>query len=162
MKIFAVAILIFFMQNAKAQLYALKQFDEVNVFFDNTNDTLYVVNFWATWCKPCIEELPYFEKLYSDYQNKPVKIILISLDTEKQWEGSLVPFLEKTKLSPEIWIMPNRKPMDWIDQINPEWQGSIPATFIFNNHRKIKFFEEQPLSYEQLKNILIENNYLTN
>ncbi len=144
------------------QSYALKQYDAVEIFLGNNNDTLYIINFWATWCKPCIEELPYFEKINSDYSGKPVKIILLSLDTEKQWESSLVPFLKNKNIKSTVWVMPNKKPIDWIDRINPLWQGSIPATFIFNNKKNIGIFEERPFTYEELTALLNQNNYFTN
>ncbi|MFI5171418.1 MAG: TlpA disulfide reductase family protein [Chitinophagales bacterium] len=162
MKFIFSVILLMMLDSATGQAYKLRQFEDVTAFVANNNDTLYVINFWATWCKPCVEEIPSFEKLNEAYSGKPVKIILLSLDTEKQWEGSLVPFLQKNNLKTEVWVMPNKKPVDWIDQINPKWQGSIPATFIFNNNKNISIFEEHPFTYEELSNILIQHNYLTN
>ena len=162
MKLFYCLILLLVAKISNAQLYSLKQFNEVDIFLENNNDTLYIVNFWATWCKPCIEELPYFEKLNADFTGKPVKIILLSLDTEKQWASNLVPFLKNKNVTSTVWVMPNKKPIDWIDQVNPLWQGSIPATFIFNNNKNISIFEEHPFTYEELTSLLNKNNYFTN
>ena len=53
-----------------------EKFDDIAPLFNKNNDTTYVINFWATWCKPCVEELPYFEDLYAAYSDKKVKIIL--------------------------------------------------------------------------------------
>src|SRR5690606_6809447 len=49
-------------------------------YFQKKNDSIYVINFWATWCKPCIKELPAFEKIASEYADKKVKVLLVSLD----------------------------------------------------------------------------------
>jgi len=56
-------------------------------------NTIYVINFWATWCMPCVKELPYFEKLNAE--NKDAKVVLISLDFKDQLESKLLPFLKK-------------------------------------------------------------------
>src|ERR1043165_4592291 len=50
------------------------------------NDTTYVLNFWATWCKPCVEELPGFDSLLVLESKNPVKIILVSLDFKEDLE----------------------------------------------------------------------------
>lgn len=150
-KFFSGFIIIFFTLQVRAQNYSVKSFGEVDSFLNNTNDTLYVINFWATWCKPCIEELPGFEKLNALSADRNIKVILISLDSETNRKRSLEPFLERNKLTSEIWVMPDKKPIDWIDKINPAWQGSIPATYMFNNAKNISEFQEQPFTYEELK-----------
>ncbi|HRH67430.1 MAG TPA: TlpA family protein disulfide reductase, partial [Bacteroidia bacterium] len=63
-----------------------------------TDDTLYVMNFWATWCKPCIEELPAFEDANSIYQTKKVKITLINLDFNSRVNDLVLPFIERKNL----------------------------------------------------------------
>ncbi len=140
----------FFTLESKTQPYSIKSFAEVDSFLNNTNDTLYIINFWATWCKPCIEELPGFEKVNALNGERNIKVILVSLDSETNRKRSLDPFLERNALSSEIWVMPDKKPIDWIDKINPAWQGSIPATYFFNNAKNIHEFNEHPFTYEEL------------
>ncbi len=149
-KLFGGCIIIFLTLQLKAQNYSVKSFSEVDSFLNNTNDTLYIINFWATWCKPCVEELPGFEKVNALSAERNIKVILVSLDSETSRKRSLEPFLERNKLTSEIWVMPDKKPIDWIDKINPLWQGSIPATYIFNNAKNISVFDEHPFTYEEL------------
>jgi len=149
-KLFGGCIIIFLTLQLKAQNYSVKSFSEVDSFLNNTNDTLYIINFWATWCKPCVEELPGFEKVNALSAERNIKVILVSLDSETSRKRSLEPFLERNKLTSEIWVMPDKKPIDWIDKINPLWQGSIPATYIFNNLKNISVFDEHPFTYEEL------------
>ncbi|MBK6838896.1 MAG: TlpA family protein disulfide reductase [Bacteroidetes bacterium] len=59
------------------------------------NDTLYVLNFWATWCKPCIEELPWFETAGKNYKDNTVKILLINLDFNSKVNNQVIPFVRK-------------------------------------------------------------------
>ena len=66
----------------------------------NQNDVLYVVNFWATWCKPCIEELPYFMAIQKKYANNPhFKLILVSLDNASAFETQLSQFIKQRNIN---------------------------------------------------------------
>jgi len=69
-----------------------KTFDDFEPILHQDTDTTYVVNFWATWCGPCVKELPYFEALHKSYKNQPVKVVLVSLDFEKHIVRKLLPF----------------------------------------------------------------------
>jgi thiol-disulfide isomerase/thioredoxin len=60
---------------------------KVDPFFKriSSTDTIYVVNFWATWCKPCVEELPIFDSLNLEVKGQAIKVLLVNLDfVEKQ------------------------------------------------------------------------------
>jgi thiol-disulfide isomerase/thioredoxin len=119
--------------------------------YTNSNDTTYVINFWATWCDPCVKELPDFEKLNENYKNKKVKVILVSIDFLADYDSRLIPFLKKKEMKSEIMLLNETKPNDFINKINPKWQGSIPSTMIINNEQKYSQFFESPLTYEFLE-----------
>lgn len=120
--------------------------------FTQHNDTLYVINFWATWCKPCVKELPYFESIRNENILLPIKVILISLDFREQLETHLIPFLVKRKIMSEVMVLHDPDANTWIDKIDPEWSGSIPATlFIKGSSRE---FYEKSFSYEELNKII--------
>ena len=87
------------------------------------------MNFWATWCAPCVKELPYFEKL--NQENPNVKVILVSLDFEKQVENKLIPFLKKKKIISTSIYLADKDYNSWLPKIDKNWSGSIPATVIF-------------------------------
>lgn len=94
------------------------------------NDTTYVVNFWATWCKPCVAELPEFEALQKAHASEPVKVILVSLDFREDLEKRLIPFLNKHGYQCEVLLLNESNGNDFIDKIDPRWSGAIPATLI--------------------------------
>ena len=125
---------------------------EPNLHF--SNDTIYIVNFWATWCVPCRKELPDFEKINQDYTGKPVKVLLVSLDFPKDIESSLKPFLEKNAITADVLLLndPNRNA--WIDKVDTSWSGSLPATLIYNKSKRI--FLEKELDYNTIQNIISE------
>ena len=130
-----------------------EKFESLEPLFRFDNDTTYVVNFWATWCKPCIKELPYFEEFNSSLKSKKVKVVLVSLDFPKQVESHLVPFVQKKQLKSKVVVLLDGKYNDWIDQVSPEWSGAIPATYIYKggqNHLVAVPFE----SFEELTEVV--------
>lgn len=118
------------------------------------NDTLYILNFWATWCKPCIEELPYFEKINRKYADKKVKVILVSVDYPKHYESRLLPFVEKQALQSQVVLLDVNDPNDWIPAINKDWKGSIPATLMVCPNDDTNRFYEREFNYKELKEIV--------
>jgi thiol-disulfide isomerase/thioredoxin len=131
------------------------EWDGLNYYLSQKNDTTYVVNFWATWCVPCVEELPNFEKLNEKYKGAKVKVILVSLDMPKQAESRLLPFIEKRKLQSKVILMRDPDQNTWLPKVDPNWSGAIPATVIYNKGKR-KFYE-QSFTFEQLENEL--NNF---
>ncbi len=116
------------------------------------NDSLYVINFWATWCGPCVAELPYFLELQENYKDQKVKLLLVSLDFDKDWGKKVIPFVEKSDIKSDVWVLTNYlRNMEWIDRVSPEWGGSIPATLIVQPQKGIHAFQETTFEYEELE-----------
>ena len=124
-------------------------FEGFKKFLSKKDDTIYVINFWATWCAPCIKELPYFEKLNEQYKDKNVEVILVSLDFPHLYESKLKPFIVNKKIKSKVIALDDVDMNTWIPQVDETWSGSIPATFIYKNDNK-KFFE-QSFTYEALE-----------
>lgn len=131
-----------------AQLVHPIDADGIEVLSTLSNDSTYVLNFWATWCSPCVKEIEYFEKLHTDKQDPKLKVILISLDFVNQLDSRVIPFLEEKGISAEVRIMTDTDYNSWIDQVDPGWTGAIPATLIYNKDRRV--FLEKELSYNEL------------
>ena len=112
----------------------------------------YIVNFWATWCAPCVKEMPYFEQISSEYGTDEVQVILVSLDMPKMWESHLVPFIEERNLKSQVVVLDDPKQNTWIPLVDESWSGAIPATLIYNKDKR-RFYEE-PFTYEKLKQVL--------
>jgi thiol-disulfide isomerase/thioredoxin len=115
-----------------------------------SNDTTYVVNFWATWCSPCIKEIGFFEELHKEYESSPLQVILVSLDFPNQVERRLVPFLKEKEITAQVALMTDLDYNNWIDSVDPSWSGAIPATLIFNKDNRM-FFEKE-VSRDELFN----------
>lgn len=114
-----------------------------------TSDTTYVVNFWATWCRPCIEELPAFEALARKYSREQVVVILVSLDQPQDRLAKVEPFIRRRGYTKSTVVVLNEpKPHLWIDKVDPSWSGSIPATLFIRGNRRL--FGEFQFSETQL------------
>lgn len=125
----------------------------------NNSDTTYIVNFWATWCVPCVKELPDFDSINTTYINKKVKVILVSLDFKEDLKIKLIPFISTKKIRSEVVLLDELNANYFIPKVSDEWTGVIPATLIINNQKKINRFFEKKLNYEFLKTE-IENSLI--
>ncbi|MGK4568960.1 TlpA disulfide reductase family protein [Flavobacterium sp. 3HN19-14] len=114
------------------------------------NDTTYVVNFWATWCQPCVAELPNFEKINATLKNKKIKVILVSLDMKKQVETALLPFIKRKNLQSEVIFLNDPDANSWIGKVDANWSGAIPATVIYNSQKRQ--FYERSFTFDELNN----------
>ena len=129
------------------------KFDDFQHWLHFDNDTTYVINFWATWCKPCVEELPWFEQLQEQFQGQKVKVVLVSLDFKKDLEKKLLPFVQSRKLKSTVVALTDSGYNNWIDKVSPAWGGAIPVTLIYNA-RKRAFKEDQFSDYAELEKML--------
>ncbi len=118
---------------------------------------LLIVNFWATWCVPCVEELPEFMEVNDKYKNNPnYKMILISMDRVKSLD-SVKHFLEKKSVTTDVYLLDDIKTMNtWIPDMESTWSGAIPATLIYKNGTKI-FFKEEQLNKGELETLIKSN-----
>jgi len=141
--------------NVSAEDITVLDFASFEPILSSKSDTTYIINFWATWCKPCVEELPYFEAYHEKYKDGPTKMILVSMDFPKQIEKKLVPFINDRNLQPEVLVLDAPDPNSWIDKVDPEWSGAIPITIIFKNDKR-GFFEQSFHSLEELEETVAE------
>ncbi len=120
-------------------------------------DTVYVVNFWATWCAPCVKEIPNFEKLGITHKNQPLKVILVSVDFKSRLEKVVLPFVKQNNLKSEVYVLDEDSEQTCIDKISKDWAGSLPATLIINKQKGLRKFYEQEFTYPQIEKVYLEN-----
>ncbi|WP_245964547.1 TlpA family protein disulfide reductase [Rufibacter immobilis] len=136
---------------AQTRQVPLVKLAHLQKYLNSTSDTTYVINFWATWCKPCIEELPNFEAVQKQYAGQPVHVVLVSMDFAKDLEKKVIPFVTRRQLKSTAFLLDEPDQNAWIDTVDPSWSGAIPATLLVNNRRKQRIFLEKPLTLAQLQ-----------
>lgn len=124
-------------------------FAELAPIFSRTDDKIYVINFWATWCGPCVEELPYFEKLAEETNPEEVEIVMVSLDFRRDVRTKLLKFIKERPFDLPVIALTDTKTNVWIDQVDPEWGGAIPITIVYRQDKRL-FFADQFANYEEL------------
>lgn len=140
--------------SASAQKSKIIHLKDLQKLLANTDDSLTVINFWASWCKPCVAELPNFETAKMNFEGKPVRFWLISLDFADQKRNRLDPFIANKKLKSKVFLLDETDYDSWIPLVDPSWQGAIPVTLFVNNSKNQRKFVEGELSLEKLNEII--------
>ena len=136
--------------NTNAQKARIIKLPELEMLLNPQNDTTYVINFWATWCKPCIKELPHFDALEETFPGSKIKVILVSLDFRRQYESLLLPYISKNKVKSQVLLIDEPDYNSWIDKVDPSWSGAIPATLVVNKQSGIRKFYEREFTREEI------------
>jgi thiol-disulfide isomerase/thioredoxin len=113
-----------------------------------------LVNFWATWCVPCVKEFPEIVQLYKDYKKKDFKVIFISVDSPEEIDNKVKPFLNKKNVDFVTYYSNFDDVGDLINSFDKKWGGDIPATYIFNKSGKITSTLQGKKSYDEFEDAI--------
>lgn len=117
-------------------------------------DTTYIINFWATWCGPCVRELPQFDKLETMFEGKPVKVIMASFDFKESYPDKLATYITRKKLLPQVIWWSETNANQFIPKIDNNWSGALPATWVVNARSKFHAFIERPVTAEEIATLV--------
>lgn len=127
-------------------------FKQLQPFLEIDNDTIYVVNFWATWCGPCVREIPYFEQLRDKYEGENLKIVMVSLDMSDDLDTRVIPFMRKYDMKNKVLLLDDPQSNRWIPLVDEKWTGAIPATLIYGNG--FREFYAKEFTFSELDKII--------
>ena len=119
--------------------------------FSNGSDTVYVVNFWATFCKPCVGEIPHFINLVNKYKGQKVKLLLVSLDLPEYYPKKIAAFAKQRHFNSNIAWLNETNADIFCPMVDAKWSGAIPATIIVNGKTGYKKFFEDEINAEQFE-----------
>ncbi len=134
--------------NLSAQHIDLITVDQLYSRINSGRDSTYIINFWATWCAPCVKELPDFEKLNDQYGNEKLKVLLVNMDYKSKLNNSVLPFIKKNGIKNEVFLLNEADPQVYINRIDSSWSGALPATLMIKE-KKREFFEKD-FTYAEL------------
>jgi thiol-disulfide isomerase/thioredoxin len=120
------------------EVVTLNKISDLDAIRNANAGKVLLVNLWASWCKPCVEEFPHLVKLYNDYKVENFELILISLDFKEEIDSKVIPFLKKNNIDfPTYYIDAKNNVEDIINYFDKKWEGAIPATFIYDRNNKM-------------------------
>jgi thiol-disulfide isomerase/thioredoxin len=136
----------------KADLIKLKDLQEV---INSPTEHIQVINFWATWCAPCVKEMPLLEKLNAE--NKNVDVTLVSMDYDLDPNPEKVQrFMSRKKLQSKVVILAESDPNSWIDKIDKNWEGALPTTLVINTKTGKRKLIQKELQEGELEKLIAE------
>jgi len=155
-KIFIILLALSTACSSRGQTIPSWKITDVVNYYSQQTDSVYVINFWATWCKPCVEELPYLQSITKKYAGKKVTLLLVSLDLASFYPDKIQSFATKQAVNASIvWL--NETDADYFcNRIDKKWSGSIPATIIVNAATGYKQFYEQQFTAEEFEKELLK------
>ena len=146
-----VFLLMGFVITTNAQKIAKVKIEDVVKSYSAKNDTVYVVSFWATFCKPCIAEIPDFIKIIEKYKSQRVKLLLVSLDLPTYYPEKIKAFAQKNNYNTNIAWLDETNADHFCPMIDQKWSGAIPSTIIVNNKTGYRKFVEDQISAEDFE-----------
>ena len=136
----------------QAEIIKLKQLQDL---IQAKGEHIKVINFWATWCAPCVKEMPLFEKLALD--RKDVQVTFVSMDLDLDPDPAKVyKFVARKKILSQVLILDEGNPNTWIELVNKSWTGALPATIIVNSKTGQRKFVERELHEGELEKLIAE------
>lgn len=143
-----ITIIFLFHISLQAQEIRQMKIEDLETFIA-TRDKPAVINFWATWCKPCIEEMAWFNKIVN--QNKKVELVFVSLDNYTAYPEKIRSFINSKNIKATlIWLNETNADV-FCPRIDEDWQGSIPATLFLNHKRNYRRFIESQISPSEVR-----------
>ena len=154
-KLLIIIFLVLSIHQIQAQEIRVIKFAELQeIISSNSSSPIQIINFWATWCAPCVKELPLFEKLNAE-NNESIKITLINLDFADKLD-KVRSFVDRKKMKSQILLLDEIDYDQWIDKVDKHWGGAIPATLVINPKNGKRKFIERELEEGELEKLIEE------
>ncbi|HHP7242290.1 MAG TPA: TlpA disulfide reductase family protein [Cyclobacteriaceae bacterium] len=134
-----------------AQNVEVIQYPDLDDLIYKKSDEIKVINFWATWCKPCVAEIPHFEAVNQKYKDEGLKVYLISFDFPSQLDKKVKKFINKKNIKSIVKLLDETDYNAFIDKVDNSWSGAIPATLIVDGRTGRRSFYEKSFSLEELE-----------
>jgi thiol-disulfide isomerase/thioredoxin len=140
--------------SSQAQEIPVKKFSDLDRLIKSDPSEILIVNFWATWCAPCVKELPLFEALTAQ-KDPRIKVVLVNLDFADKID-KVKSFVSRKNIQSEVFLLDEIDYNSWIDKVDTSWQGAIPATLVRNSKTGQRKFIAKELAEGELEKVIQE------
>lgn len=141
--------------NSNAQQVEVIKYPDLAKLISSNSGKNKVINFWATWCRPCVKELPQFLELYEKYNGSDLELSLVSFDFSEDLESKLKPFMVKKNISAKVYLLDETDYNAFIDKVDPSWSGAIPATLMIVKGNNKRIFIEKEFAENELEKVYL-------
>ncbi|MFM9910344.1 MAG: redoxin domain-containing protein, partial [Chitinophagaceae bacterium] len=115
-----------------------------------SSDHPIIISFWATWCTPCIHEIPWLLEAVDKQKDKKVEYILVSLDFKEAYPEKINSFAQKNKFNATLFWLDETNADYFCPMIDEKWSGGIPANLFVNNKTGLRKFIGRQLTERQV------------
>jgi thiol-disulfide isomerase/thioredoxin len=122
----------------------------------NNTNKLRLINVWATWCVPCVEEFPGLVHLNHMYRDRGYEMVSISLDDRAQAPRALA-FLQKNQSSSPNYLYTGQDKYKFIEALDSSWAGALPYTLLIEPGGKKVYVKQGMNDLEQLQKIIFDD-----
>ncbi|MGM9507698.1 redoxin family protein [Larkinella sp. GY13] len=125
----------------------------------NDSDKLRLINVWATWCGPCVQEFPEFITIDRMYRERDFEFVTVSADKPDK-KAKALEFLKKKEASNQNYLFSSDDKYALIEAIDPNWQGALPYTILVEPGGKIVYSKQGPIDPLEMKRKIVENRLI--
>jgi len=122
---------------------------EVEEYIRNSDHPI-VLNCWATWCAPCVEEIPYFMETVKQYSDQKVELLLVSLDFANSYPNKILDLIKKKHFAATFYWLNETDADYFCPKIDPKWDGTLPSTLFVNSKTGYRKFFGRPMTDRQI------------
>ena len=145
-----IALLLVSAAHAFTQQVKKVSINEIEELIQKSDHPL-IISFWATWCLPCVHEIPYFQETVKKYEDKNVELVLVSLDFRDSYPAAIESFIKKKNFHASFYWLNETNADQFCPKIDSRWDGSIPATLFVNNKTNYRKFYDRQLTPLQVE-----------
>ena len=149
-KVFITACLLFFVTIGFSQTIKKVKITDVEEYVKNSDHPI-VLNCWATWCAPCVEELPYFMETVKKYSDQKVELLLVSLDFANSYPNKILEVIKKHHFNATFFWLNETNADYFCPKIDPKWDGTLPSTLFVNTQTGYRAFFGRPMTDRQIE-----------